>query len=173
MYACVQGSIEASEEHFEFVNEIKGGAIPAEFISSVEAGFKDALGEGPVEGYPLTGVKVILKDGDKHEQDSSDRAFRMAAQLALKESIGKASPCVLEPLMLVTVETPTEFQGSVIGDLNKRRGVVIGTSFEESFTVISAEVPLANMFAYIGQLRSMTQGKASFAMEFERYQRKT
>lgn len=172
MYACVRGTIEVSDDHFEFVNEVKGGSIPAEFINSVEAGFKDALGEGPLEGYPLTGVKVVLKDGDKHEQDSSDRAFRIAAQLALKNNIGNASPCVLEPLMSVTVETPSEFQGSVIGDLNRRRGHVTGSTFEEHFTVISALVPLANMFAYVGQLRSMTQGKASFAMEFERYQRK-
>lgn len=173
MYSCVRGTIEPSEEQFEFVNEVKGGAIPAEFISSVEAGFKDGLGEGPIEGHPLTGVKVTLKDGDKHDQDSSDRAFRIAAQIALKDNIGKALPCVLEPLMSVSVETPSEFQGSVIGDLNRRRGQVTGTQFDGSFTVISAEVPLANMFAYVGHLRSMTQGKASFAMEFERYQRKT
>ena len=173
MYACVRGLIEPSDEHFEFVNEVKGGAISAEFINSVEAGFKDGLGEGPLEGHPLTGVRLILKDGDRHEQDSSDRAFRIAAQLALKNNIGKASPCVLEPLMSVSVETPSEFQGSVIGDLNRRRGQVTATSFDGSFTVISAEVPLANMFAYVGHLRSMTQGKASFAMEFERYQRKT
>ena len=173
MFACVRGILEPSQEHFEFINEVKGGAIPAEYISSVEAGFKDGLGEGPLEGYPLTGVKVTLKDGAKHEQDSSDRAFRIAAQLALKDSIGNALPCVLEPLMSVSVETPSEFQGSVIGDLNRRRGCVTGTSVDGSFTVISAEVPLANMFAYVGHLRSMTQGKATFAMEFERYQIKT
>ena len=172
MYACVRGTIEAIDEHFEFVNEVKGGAIPAEFINSVEAGFKDALGEGPLEGYPLTGIKVTLKDGDKHEQDSSDRAFRIAAQLALKNNIAKASPCILEPVMSVSVETPSEFQGSVIGDLNRRRGQITGTTFDGSFTVISADVPLANMFAYVGHLRSMTQGKASFAMEFDRYQMK-
>ena len=172
MYACVRGKFEPSEEHFEFVNEVKGGSIPAEFIKSVEAGFKDGLGEGPIEGNPLTGIKVVLQDGEHHLQDSSDRAFRMAAQLAMKNNIANAAPCILEPVMAVSVETPTEFQGSVMGDLNRRQGQITGSSFDELFTVISADVPLANMFAYVGHLRSMTQGKASFSMEFARYQKK-
>ena len=172
MYACVRGRFEPCEEHFEFVSEVKGGNIPPEYIKSVEAGFKDGLYEGPIESHPLTGVKVVLQDGDHHLQDSSDRAFRMAAQLAIRNNIAKAKPCVLEPIMSVSVETPIEFQGAVMGDLNKRRGQITGSSVDELFSVISADVPLANMFAYVNQLRSITQGKASYSMEFDRYQRR-
>lgn len=170
MFACVRGRIEPTDEHFEFVNEVKGGSVPAEYIKSVEAGFRDGLGEGPLKGFPLTGVKIVLQDGETHLQDSSDRAFRMAAQIAMKENIIKASPVILEPVMSVAVETPTEFQGTVMGDLNRRRGQITGTTFDNLFTVISADVPMANMFAYVSHLRSMTQGKASFSMEFARYQ---
>ena len=172
MYACVRGRFEPCEEHFEFVSEVKGGNIPPEYIKSVEAGFKDGLYEGPIESHPLTGVKVVLQDGDHHLQDSSDRAFRMAAQLAIRNNIAKAKPCVLEPIMSVSVETPIEFQGAGMGDLNKRRGQITGSSVDELFSVISADVPLANMFAYVNQLRSITQGKASYSMEFDRYQRR-
>jgi elongation factor G len=173
MYAKVAGTIEPSEEHFEFVNKIKGGCIPQEYIKSVEAGFLDAMAEGPVEGHPLTGVKVVLKDGGTHEQDSSDLAFRMAAQRALKEFIGNCSPYILEPLMKVEVETPSDYQGAVMGDLNRRRGCISGTSVKGSRTVVTAEVPLAKMFGYNSQMLSMTKGEASFNMEFLRYNRRT
>ena len=173
MYAKVAGTIEPSEEHFEFESEIKGGCIPQEYIKSVESGFMDAMAEGPLEGHPLTGVKVVLKDGGTHEQDSSDLAFRIAAARALKEFIGRCLPYVLEPVMKVEVETPSDYQGAVMGDLNRRRGCISGVSVTGSAAVVAAEVPLARMFGYNSQMLSLTKGEASFNMEFLRYDRRT
>ncbi|MEZ4272287.1 MAG: elongation factor G [Myxococcota bacterium] len=159
-----------TEEDFEFVNNIRGGVIPQEFIPACEKGFRDVMEEGPLAGFPMVKVQVSLEDGKTHDVDSSEMAFRIACRAALKEAIRKANPGLLEPVMHVEVETPTEFQGTVIGDLSSRRGVVAGTEVREDVTVINAQVPLREMFGYSTDLRSSTQGKAGYSMEFHAYQ---
>jgi elongation factor G len=174
-YACVIGSIEPiawenpEAPEFEFNNEVKGGNIPSEYINACEAGFRDVMNEGPLAGFPMVSIRVKLIDGKYHEVDSSDMAFRICARQALKEALKRANPHLLEPIMKVEVETPTEYQGVVIGDLSSRRGVIGGTMVRDEITVITVTVPLSAMFGYSTTLRSLTQGKATFAMEFERY----
>ncbi len=173
-FARVIGSIEPIEqeedaEEFEFVNKIKGGTIPTEFIPACERGFKDVMEEGPLAGFPMVGLRVTLVDGKTHEVDSSEMAFRICSRAALKEAIRKAKPSLLEPIMAVEVETPTEFQGGVIGDLTSRRGMVAGTESKDDITIITAQVPLSSMFGYSTDLRSATQGKAGYSMEFHSY----
>lgn len=180
-YGCVMGSIEPLKVEaaaggddddvveFEFVNNIKGGSIPSEYINACEAGFKDVMNEGPLAAFPIVGVKVNLDDGKYHEVDSSDMAFRLASRQALKQAIRAANPVILEPMMRVEIETPSEFQGSVIGDLSSRRGIIGGTDVKEEVTVVTSTVPLSEMFGYSTALRSITQGKASFSMEFDSY----
>ncbi len=174
-YAHVVGKLEPlPEEHesgYEFENKVFGGRIPTEYIPSVDKGFQSVLGKGPVAGFPITGVKMILEDGSSHAVDSSDMAFQICARDAFKEAFLASKPVLLEPIMKVQVETPTEFQGSIIGDLSSRRGLVLGTENRGPLTVIDAEVPLARMFGYATDVRSMSQGKASFTMEFLKYKR--
>ncbi len=155
---------------FEFVNQIKGGIIPAEFIPSVERGVREAMEEGVLAGYPIVDLRVTLYDGSFHEVDSSDIAFRIAASIALKDAVRKAGLILLEPIMRVEVSVPEEFLGSVIGDLNSRRGKVVNIETKGSFRAIEAFVPLAEMFGYATVLRSLTQGRGFYIMEFTRYE---
>lgn len=169
-YGRVAGFIEPnSNDAYEFVNQITGGAIPTEFISSCDKGFQACLGKGSLAGFSIVGVKVTINDGAAHSVDSSDLAFQQAAIGAFREAYNKAQPVLLEPLMKVVVEAPSEFQGTVLGTLNQRRGIISSTSEDGAFTSVEAEVPLAEMFGYSTVLRSVTQGKAEFTMEFARY----
>ena len=162
---------EDHENGFEFVNQIFGGAIPSEHIPACEKGFKDVMSKGPLAAFPMVGIKVPLNDGKYHDVDSSDLAYQLAARTAMREAVKKSSPVLMEPVMKVEVETPSDFQGSVIGDLSSRRGVVYGTEVNGDDTVINAGVPLGEMFGYATQLRSLTSGKANYSMEFEKYNR--
>ena len=174
-YAGVTGTIEPlPEDHengFEFVNQIFGGAIPSEHIPACEKGFKDVMEKGPLASFPMVGVKVTLNDGKYHDVDSSDLAYQLASRTAMRDAVKKSSPVLMEPVMKVEVETPSDFQGSVIGDLSSRRGVIYGTEVNGDDTVINAGVPLGEMFGYATQLRSLTSGKANYSMEFEKYNR--
>jgi len=155
---------------FEFHETIKGGVVPKEYIPAVEAGVKEAMETGVVAGYPMTDIKVTLFDGSYHEVDSSEMAFKIAGSIAFKEGAKKANPVLLEPIMEVEVTTPEEFMGDVIGDLNKRRGRVQGMEARGNAQVIRALVPLAEMFGYATDLRSMTQGRATYIMRFSHYE---
>ncbi|QDU61886.1 Elongation factor G [Planctomycetes bacterium Pan216] len=174
-YAHIVGKLSPleSEEEGTFVFEqtISGGRIPTEYIPSVEKGFRMAIVKGPVAGFEVVGLKAQLEDGTFHAVDSSDLAFQICAQDCFREYFPKTKPVLLEPVMKVEIEVPTEFQGAVGGDVSSRRGMIMGSESREGFTVISAEVPLANMFGYSTDLRSATQGKGSFSMEFSRYAR--
>ncbi len=169
-YGRVAGFMEPlSESEFEFVNQVTGGAIPTEFIPSCEKGFRACLPKGAYAGFPVVGVKVTINDGAAHSVDSSDMAFQHAAIGAFREAYLRSNPVLLEPLMRVAVETPSEFQGAVLGSLNQRRGLIQSTSEDGVFSTVEAEVPLSEMFGYSTVLRSATQGKAEFTMEFSRY----
>ena len=154
---------------FEFVDNIKGGAIPREFISSVQKGVEDAMGVGPLAGYPVLGVKVTLQDGSYHEVDSSEMAFRIAGSMATKSAIRRAKPVLLEPVMRVEVVTPGEFLGEVLGDLGRRRANIRNIEGRGGIQVITASIPLGESFGYASTLRSLSQGRASHSMEFEKY----
>jgi len=169
-YGRVAGFIEPlAEGEYEFVNQIKGGSIPTEYIPACDKGFKSALTKGSLIGFPIVGVKVTINDGQSHAVDSSDMAFQLAAIGAFKEAYVKARPHILEPIMKVSVEGPTEFQGNIFGSINQRRGVIISSQEDGAYSVVEAEVPLNEMFGYSTVLRSLTQGKAEFTMEFEKY----
>jgi elongation factor G len=171
-YGRVAGWIEPISEgdaDFEFVNEVRGGAIPTEFIPSVEKGFRSMLQKGRLIGFPVIRLRIGINDGQAHSVDSSDNAFQAAARGAFREVYPRAKPLILEPIMKLEVEGPSEFQGAVLKTIMQRRGTVIGTTEEEGFSRVEAEVPLAEMFGYATDLRSMTQGKAEFTMEFARY----
>ncbi len=169
-YGRVAGFIEPlAEGEYEFVNAIKGGAIPTEYIPACDKGFQSALAKGSLIGFPIVGIKVTINDGQSHPVDSSDMAFQLAAIGAFKEAYPKAKPVILEPIMKVTVEGPTEFQGNVFGSINQRRGIIISSVDEGAFSTVEAEVPLSEMFGYSTTLRSLTQGKAEFTMEFLKY----
>jgi len=155
---------------FEFYETIKGGVVPKEYIPAVEAGVREAMETGVVAGYPMTDIKVTLFDGSYHEVDSSEMAFKIAASIAFKDGAKRANPVLLEPIMEVEVTTPEEFMGDVIGDLNKRRGRVQGMEARGNAQVIKALVPLAEMFGYATDLRSMTQGRATYVMKFSHYE---
>ena len=155
---------------FEFANAIKGGSIPREYIPAVEKGVKEATESGALAGYPIVDVKVTLLDGSYHEVDSSEIAFKIAGSLAFKEAVSKASPVLLEPIMAVEVVVPEEFMGEVIGDISSRRGKVLGMDTRPAAQVIDARVPLAEMFGYATDLRSMTQGRATYTMQFSHYE---
>ncbi len=159
----------APGEGFDFVNKIKGGAIPTEFIPAVEKGVEEATENGPRAGYPMVDIRVTLTDGKYHDTDSSELAFKVAGSLALKAAAQKAKPVLLEPVFAVEVVTPEDFMGDVIGDLNRRRGHVAGMEQRGNAQVITAYVPLAEMFGYATDLRSTTQGRATYTMQFERY----
>ncbi|MFO0890310.1 MAG: elongation factor G [Isosphaeraceae bacterium] len=160
-----------SAEPFVFDNKVTGGRIPTEYIPSVEKGFRESLVKGPVAGYEVIGVQMILEDGSYHDVDSSTMAFEICARDCFRETFRKADPVLLEPIMKVEVEIPTEFQGPVTGAISSKRGVILGTESRSGYTVISAEVPLAEMFGYSNDLRSATQGKGGFSMEFLKYQK--
>ncbi len=169
-YARVAGYIEPSEgRDYEFVDEVRGGAIPTEYIPACDKGFRSMLGKGSLIGFPLVGVRVVINDGNSHPVDSSDMAFQVAARAAFREAYRRARPRILEPVMKVAVEGPGEFQGAIYRTLLGRRGTIIGSAEDEGFSRIEAEVPLADMFGYSTELRSATQGKAEFTMEFARY----
>jgi elongation factor G len=169
-YGIVYINVEpAPGEGFDFVNQIKGGSIPTEFIPAVEKGVEEALENGPRAGYPMVDVRVTLTDGKYHDTDSSEIAFKVAGSLALKEAVRRAKPVLLEPVFAVEVVTPEEFMGDVIGDLNRRRGQISGMEQRGNAQVISAHVPLAEMFGYATDVRSTTQGRATYTMQFERY----
>jgi elongation factor G len=159
----------APGEGFDFVNKIKGGAIPTEFIPAVEKGVEEALENGPRAGYPVVDVRVTLTDGKYHDVDSSEIAFKVAGSLATQEATRRAKPVLLEPIFAVEVVTPEEFMGDVIGDLNRRRGSVHGMEQRGNAQVVTASVPLAEMFGYATDVRSMTQGRATYTMQFEGY----
>jgi len=154
---------------FEFVNEVRGGAIPTEFIPSVEKGFRTAIAKGRLIGFPVIGVRAVVNDGQSHAVDSSDMAFQICARSAFREVYPRAKPIILEPVMKVAIEGPTEFQGQYLKTVLQRRGMVVGTTEEDGFCRVEAEVPLAEMFGYATDLRSVSQGKAEFTMEFARY----
>ncbi len=169
-YGRVAGYMEPLEEgEYEFVDEIVGGVIPREFISSCDKGFQKSLAKGTLIGAPITGVRVVINDGSAHSVDSSDVAFQQAAVGGFRQGYTKASPVIMEPIMKVAVEGPSEFQGAIMGSLNQRRGMIVGTFEEGNYTVVEAEMPLAEMFGYSTTLRSLTQGKAEFTMEFATY----
>ncbi|KAJ2375628.1 Elongation factor G, mitochondrial [Coemansia sp. RSA 2607] len=153
----------------EFVNNVVGGNIPTNYIPACEKGFTDGLQDGFMVGHPIVGVRMVLQDGAAHSVDSSELAFRLAAFHAFRESFKTSNPRVLEPLMTVEVSAPIEFQGNVLGSLNKRKGLIIDTETQEDYCVVSAEVPLNNMFGYSTELRSATQGKGEFSMEYKRH----
>ena len=158
-----------ADADFIFENKIRGGSIPTQFIPACEKGFKQCLAKGPKLEFPVTGIKVVINDGAFHAVDSSDMAFQAAARGAFREGYMKAKPVIQEPIMKVVVETPTEFQGAVMGLLNQRRGMILGAQDEGAMTVVEAQVPLAEMFGFSTVLRSSTQGKAQFTMEFDHY----
>ena len=169
-YGRVAGYVEPLDVgDFEFVNEIYGGSIPSEFIPSVQKGFKSMLKKGRLIGFPLTGFRVVLNDGAAHSVDSSDNAFQAAARGAFREVYHRAKPQILEPIMKVSIEGPTEFQGAFVRTIMQRRGMIVGTTEAEGFVRVDAEVPLAEMFGYSTDLRSSSQGKAEYTMEFARY----
>lgn len=154
---------------FEFINEVKGGAIPTEYIPSCEKGFQTAMKKGPQLDFPIVGVRVCINDGAWHPVDSSDMAFQTAAIAAFKEAFLKAKPTILEPIMKVEIEGPSEFQGAIFGTVNQRRGMIVSSTEDNNVCTVDAEVPLAEMFGYSTVLRSMTQGKAEYTMEVCRY----
>ena len=172
-FAGVNGSVEPlpldNEEGFEFVNKIFGGSIPSEHVPACEKGFRDVMEKGPLAAFPMVNIRVTLNEGKYHEVDSSDLAFQLASRYAMRQAVEKADPVLLEPVMKVEIEAPSEFQGSVIGDLSSRRGVIYGTEMKGDETVINSGVPLGEMFGYATTLRSMTEGKANYTMEFEKY----
>jgi elongation factor G len=169
-FGRVAGYIEpARDSDFVFENNIVGGKIPTRFIASCEKGFRQSMGKGPKMKFPVTGVKVVINDGSSHSVDSSEMAFQTTARGAFLEGYLKAKPAILEPIMKVVVETPTEFLGAVMGLLNQRRGTIVGSQEEGPFCVIEAQAPLAEMFGFATVLRSSTQGKALFTMEFGSY----
>jgi elongation factor G len=170
-YGIVYINVEpAPGEGFDFINKVRGGSVPTEFIPAVEKGVEDAMDNGPRAGFPLVDVRVTLTDGKYHDTDSSEIAFRIAGSLALKEAIKRAKPVLLEPVFAVEVVTPEEFMGDVIGDLNRRRGQINGMEQRGNAQVISAHVPLAEMFGYATDMRSATQGRATYTMQFDRYE---
>ena len=169
-YGRVAGFMEPLEDgEYEFVDKITGGVIPREYIPSCDKGFKQMLDKGPQIGQPVTGVRVTINDGNSHAVDSSDMAFQQAAMGAWRQAFAKAGPVILEPVMRVECEGPAEFTGAIVSTLSSRRGMIVGSTEEDGFARVEAEVPLSEMFGYSTTLRSATQGKAEFSMEFARY----
>jgi elongation factor G len=156
---------------YQFVNEVTGGKIPKEFVPAVDKGIQEAMSLGTLAGYPVVDVKVALCDGSYHPVDSSELAFKIAASIAFKEAIKKANPVLLEPIMAIEVVVPEEYVGDVMSDLVGRRAHILGTEPRSSAQVVKAEVPLAEMFGYATDLRSRTQGRATFTMQFEKYEK--
>lgn len=172
-YAKIEGYFEPlpldAVEEYEFVNEVVGGKIPREFIPSCDKGFQEQLKKGLLIGFPVVGVRAVLIDGAYHDVDSSDLAFRICAMTAVREFYHKCKPVILEPIMKLQVQTPDEFQGTVVGQINQRRGMILGTAPVDRYAQVDAEVPLSQMFGFSTDLRSLTQGKGEFQMEFLKY----
>jgi len=174
-FAHIVGKFEVlpddAPEIFEFVDEVVGGRIPREYIPSVEKGFRDSMGKGPLAGFPIVSVKTVLEDGSYHDVDSSDMAFQICARNCFRETFLKTDPVLLEPIMKIEIELPNNFQGSVVGDLTSRRGMIVSTDTQGLVTKIEGEVPLSETFGYSTDLRSLTQGQGTFTMEFSKYRR--
>jgi elongation factor G len=169
-YGRVAGYIEPyTEGIYDFANMIKGGTIPTEYVPSCDKGFTEALKKGSMIGFPIVNIRCAINDGQSHPVDSSDIAFQAAAIGAFRQAYVSANPVILEPIMKVTVEGPTEFQGNIFGSINQRRGIILSSTEDGTFSRIDAEIPLSEMFGYSTTLRSLTQGKAEFSMEFEKY----
>jgi len=169
-YGRVAGFMEPLEDKdYEFVDAIKGGSIPNEYIPSCDKGFKASLSKGALIGFPIVGVKCTINDGQSHPVDSSDIAFQLAAIGAFREAYLKAKPVILEPIMKVSIEGPTEFQGNIFAVINQRRGIIVASTEDDNFSRVDSEVPLSEMFGFSTVLRSLTQGKAEFSMEFLKY----
>ena len=169
-YGRVAGFMEPlADKDYEFVDNIKGGAIPNEYIPSCDKGFRASMQKGSLIGFPIVGVKCTINDGQYHPVDSSDIAFQLAAIGAFREAYMKAKPCIMEPIMKVSIEGPMEFQGNVFGLINQRRGIIVSSTEDNGFSQVDAEVPLSEMFGFSTILRSSTQGKAEFSMEFLKY----
>jgi elongation factor G len=156
-------------QNYEFVNKIVGGAIPREYVPACDKGFQEQLKKGLIIGFPIVGVRMTVNDGGYHDVDSSEMAFRICAMTAIRENYAAAKPVVLEPIMKVEVSAPEEFSGTVMGQVNQRRGMIQGSRSNEGYATVEAEVPLTEMFGYSTDLRSATQGKGEFTMEFSRY----
>jgi elongation factor G len=174
-FACVIGRVyplpSDHEDNFTFDNQVKGGNIPTEYISACDKGFRDVMDQGPLGEYPMIKIGVELSDGKAHDVDSSETAFRTASRAAMKQAIQKADPTLLEPIMKVEIESPEDFQGGVVGTLSARRGIINGIDSQaDGSCIITASVPLSEMFGYSTVLRSNTSGQASFTMEFEKYE---
>jgi elongation factor G len=171
-YAKIGGYMEPlppdAVESYEFVDDIVGGAIPKEFIPSCDKGFRESVKKGNLIGFPVVGIRVAINDGASHAVDSSEMAFKTAAIMGFREAYPKAGPTILEPVMKVEIDAPTEFQGTVVGQVNQRRGMILETTAGDTVSIV-AEVPLNEMFGYSTDLRSATQGKGTFTMEFSRY----
>jgi len=170
-YGRVAGFMEPCEEEFEFVNKITGGRIPTQYIPACKKGFQGCMDKGPKLEFPVTGIKVTIDDGAFHAVDSSEMAFQSAARGAFLEAYAKAKPVIKEPIMKVVIETPNEFQGGCMGLINQRRGIIQGSQEEGVMSVIESQVPLSDMFGFSTVLRSATQGKAQFTMEFSTYKK--
>ena len=172
-YAKIQISIApldmAEGELYEFQNKVTGGRIPREYIPSVDAGIQDAMQYGVLAGYPLVGIRATLLDGAAHDVDSSEMAFKIAGSMALKEAVRMADPVLLEPMMAVEVRTPELYMGDVIGDINSRRGQIQAMEDISGAKIVRGLVPLSEMFGYVGDLRSKTQGRANYSMQFDSY----
>jgi elongation factor G len=170
-YGHVWLKIEPNEagKGYEFIDSIKGGAVPREFIPAVDKGLKETITAGVLAGYPVEDVRVTLYDGSFHDVDSNENAFKMAASFDFKDGCKKADPIILEPMMAVEVETPEEYMGDVMGDLSSRRGIVQGMEDNATGKVLRLEVPLAEMFGYSTTVRSLSQGRATYSMEFKHY----
>ena len=156
-------------EGYEFVNAIVGGVVPKEYIPAVDKGIQEQMKNGVIAGFPVVDVKVTLFDGSYHDVDSSEMAFKIAGSMGFKEGARKAQACLLEPIMSVEVETPEDYMGDVIGDLNRRRGTILGMEDAHGAKIVKAEVPLSEMFGYATSLRSATQGRATYSMQFGKY----
>jgi elongation factor G len=160
-----------TNETFIFEEKIVGGTIPSNYIPAIEKGFRGSLEKGPVAGFPVVGLSILVDDGSFHTVDSSDLAFRICAQTALRETFPRMKPTLLEPVMKLEIECPSQFQGNVVGDLNSRRGLINVTETVGALTRIEGEIPLAEAFGYMTTLRSMTQGQGTFSMEFLKYKK--
>jgi elongation factor G len=171
-YAKIAGYMEPlppdAVETYEFVDDITGGSIPKEFIPSCDKGFREGVKKGALIGFPVVGIRCAVNDGAAHAVDSSEMAFKTAAIMGFREAYAKAGPTILEPVMKVEIDVPTEFQGSVVGQVNQRRGMILDTTAGDTVSIV-CEVPLNEMFGYSTDLRSATQGKGTFTMEFSRY----
>jgi elongation factor G len=172
-YAHIKGRLSPiaseSEDSFEFEDHVVGGRIPKQYIAPIEKGFRDSLGKGPVAEYPVVGTRIDLEDGSYHEVDSSEKAFYTCAQGCFREYFKQASPKLLEPIMNIEIECPESFQGTVVGDIIRRRGIMTSNDIVETMSIIKAEIPLAETFGYATDLRSMTQGQGTFTMELANY----